>query len=556
MFAHVLDTAKRILSRSPSFQGRAEESDDPTPRDLEPDTDAVMVTTRRGTGVDVPGESTPRSSTRKGRGKRELKALEIEDTPTAAKRRRKSVGTKDQPKQEVGEEDIKATTEAPEPSVAAQNEADIQEQISDTIVVAIPDRTKGQSSSPFQERKTPPSRRGSPKVIIHKRLSPQASAEPSYTKTTPGEDLVPTQETPFHTPVVQPPSSAFATPDTQMERAGSPTPKPSTQSSKRTPRSTRNSARRNKMAEPTSETKDAPMPKFNLPDEIPSSTWGSEQAPIATQDSVSTSTPSAKEMHKRFGSEEPSDLAVPILMNGAPEVPREQGAHIGKVELDDDASDSDEAPDMVTTATAASKARAAAETTSRAHQAQQEKEERRKRQRADRIAEEQAEKRKRDEHKAKKLAKRQAREKRMNRSNSTPPRAPLDVDMSALPALLPDSILEAAGDRRPASPPPVRTGKTAEQLRKEKLNRHIKFLDRGEKPVKDVKKGSLNVSVLAQQNTLLAPKVNRATKNMREHWLKGRQQEKKAKKGLQKGQFKKMERRAVGGGGFLRGGDD
>jgi hypothetical protein len=259
-------------------------------------------------------------------------------------------------------------------------------------------------------------------------------------------------------------------------------------------------------------------------------------------------------VHKRFGSEEPLDVAAPAPVEPAPEVSVEQEAN----ELDDDGSDSDDAPEMVTTATAVSKARATAEETSRAHQAQQEKEQKRKQQRAERLAEEQAEKRKRDEKRARKLAKRQAREDRANGAESISLGAPLDIDMKSLPALLPDSILEAAGDRRSSSPPAARSRKTAEQLRKEKLNRHIKFLEHGEKAVKDRKKGSINVSVLAQKNKLLAPKVNENSKGIREHWLKGRQREKisSGKKGNFK-QFKKMERRAVGGGGgFLRGRDD
>ena len=87
------------------------------------------------------------------------------------------------------------------------------------------------------------------------------------------------------------------------------------------------------------------------------------------------------------------------------------------------------------------------------------------------------------------------------------------------------------------------------------MNRHIKFLERGEKPIKDVKKGKVNVSVLSQRNMLLAPKVNRDTKNIREHWLKGREADRKGRGGRKAMNFKKMERRTAPKG-FLRGGDD
>ncbi|KAF2676687.1 hypothetical protein K458DRAFT_321428 [Lentithecium fluviatile CBS 122367] len=494
-----------------------------------------MVTTRRGAGVDVPGE-TPRSSAKRARGKRELRELEIEGTPTAAKRRRKS-------------------------AAEAQNGAGTEEDVFDAVAVAIPDRTRGKSKSPNNEEREPFSRRGSPKVVIPKKPSSHTSPEGSPTKGALEDDLVPTQETAFHTPGATQASSVYATPAIQLERQGSPTPTTGAKAKKSTPASTRRSARQTKKAESLVETKDV-APTSSLPDEIPSSTWESDQAPIATQVSVPASTPTAKKLHTRFGSEELVDFPSSFEMNmqghalydhhGAPEGLE---ANANEAQFDDSASDSDEAPEVVTAATAASKAKAAAEETSRAHQAQQQKDTRRKQKRAERIAEEQAERRKREEKKARKLAKLQSRESRAKRPASTPPRAPLDVDMSNLPALLPDSILEAVGDRRPPTPPPVRTSKTAEQIQKEKLSRHIKFLERGDKPIKDMTKGSVNVSVLAQQNALLAPKVNRNTTNIREHWLKGRQQEKRGKKAMSKGQFKKMERRAVGGG-FLRGGDE
>ncbi len=96
--------------------------------------------------------------------------------------------------------------------------------------------------------------------------------------------------------------------------------------------------------------------------------------------------------------------------------------------------------------------------------------------------------------------------------------------------LLPDSLLNAIDEQRPPTPPPEKRGKTAEERRKEKLSHHIKFLERSQKPIKDVKKGKLKVAVLAQQNKVLPPKVNRDTRNMREHWLKGRTEKRRGKK--------------------------
>jgi hypothetical protein len=129
----------------------------------------------------------------------------------------------------------------------------------------------------------------------------------------------------------------------------------------------------------------------------------------------------------------------------------------------------------------------------------------------------------------------------------------MDIDVSN--GLLPASLLETIDDQRPPTPPPQRRGKTEEELRKEKLNHHIKFLERVDKPAKDVKKGKLSVAVLAQQNRVLPPKVSRNTKNVREHWLKSREVEKtRGKPGVRFG--KRMERRPHGNRGFLRNGDD
>lgn len=354
------------------------------------------------------------------------------------------------------------------------------------------------------------------------------------------------QDETYHTPNTQQASSVYATPATRRKNDGSPTPK-ARATAEETPAPGKQSAKRNKRLKKANVTpKDESIAESRFPDEIPSSTWESNQAPVTSQDALeepaSSLAPNSKKI--MFGSEEPVEATAPIAL-GEP-----QPSNTTAIE-EDSGSDSDEAPEVVTTASAASKAKAVQEEATRAYQAQQEKEKQKRQERAERIAEEQAEKRKREEKKAKKIAKRLKMEEDAQPSLS---KASLGVDIHNLPALLPDSLLEAAGDRRPATLPPIRRGKTAEELRKEKLNRHTKFLERSEKPVKDVKKGSVNVSVLAKQNVLLAPKANKGTKNIREHWLKGRQAERKRKNGKPVMQFKRMERRATGGG-FLKGDD-
>jgi U3 small nucleolar RNA-associated protein 16 len=503
--------------------------------------------------MDVPAGSTPRGSAKRGREKREL---EHEGTPTATKRRRKSVSIEKLPQDLI--------IKTPVRGVRAPGDEETVDNTLDTIAVTIPDRTKERSESPIGEKNTSSTRHGSPKVIIPKRTSPRTSTETSPTKVVHDEASYLVRENLPETPSASQSSLVFVTPATQMEQGGSLTPKNSAKTKKSSPASNRSSSRHKRIAQGVSGLVDTAAPSVStLPDETIPSTRETNLAPTILPDLASELVPNVNKVHKRFDSEDRAELsesATPNLqghtMHSAFEEREEQKVAINESPLDDDASDSDEAPEMVTAATAASKARATAEETSRAHLAQQEKENRRKQQREDRIAEEQAEKRKRDQRKAKKLAKFQAKEAQAHRRDSTPPRAPLDVDMTSLPALLPASLLETMGDHRPPTPPLVRTGNTAEQVRKEKLNHHIKFLERGEKPIKDLKKGSVNVSVLARQNKLLAPKVNRDTKNIREHWLKGRQQDKSGKKGMPKGRFRKMERKVVGSHRFLRGSDD
>lgn len=597
MLAHVFDAAKRILSRSPSYQGDSEVTDQNIPRSAQADAeDNAMVTTRRGTGTAPSVDSTPASSVRQTRGKRHLE-IEIQQTPTASKRRRKGVSKEDPA---TGEEDEQAQS-----NVEAHADTE-QDEDPDFVTKAMPHRTKNKKTYDSTEFRTPIARRSSPKILI----PTKDSTDEAHESETPSS-----QVDIFYTPAQQ----SFTLPAEEDEREGSLTPRPTAKAAKTTPASGKGSGKRGRPRKnpvPTT-VEDTPV-KPNIPDEtpdeildeIPSSTWNSEQAPlspadhnddseasvisnkvngnpaildennsseelqeqdvasmktdatgeprkdqvenlaslsVAYEDSAPDTAAGPQRRHKRFDSEEPDDV-LETTMHAAPE-------QEAKADDDNYASDSDDAPEMITTSAAVSKAKAAAAEASHARQAQQAKEEKRRQERADRITQEQAEKREREEKRQRKLIKSQAKlERQQQRQASSPPQAPTDLNMRDLPDLLPESILEAAGDRRPPTPPFVRGGKTKGEVRQEKMNRHIKFLDRSEKPIKDLKKGKVNVSVLSQRNELLAPKVNRNTKSIREHWLKGREADRKGS-GKNGRSFKKMERRATPKG-FLRGGDD
>jgi U3 small nucleolar RNA-associated protein 16 len=527
MFAQIFNTARRVLSRSPSVQEAPIESINTpqTSTDSAHSLEVTMVTTRRGT--ETPGQeptSTPRSGSAKRKvGKRELEALE---TPTAAKRQKKTTPNKTTPSK---------TTPKTKAVVEEEPALDSAEDTSDTITVTLPD---GSASS--AEGKLPIRRRSSPKVVVGK-LSPIA-----FTETEGGEEaqevdvLVSTQESVLRTPE-QRSEITYATPTTSKKPDGSPTPR-ARRANERTS-AKKPSARKNKKHVEVEEgLVDVAPSQSSFRDEIPSSTYNSEQALVSSQGAPATPAQS-KKAHLRFGSEELEDEAPATTQAAAPDATPQDD--------DDSASDSDEAPEVVTTTAAASKAKASQQDTARALLAQQEKERAKREAREQRIADEQAEKRKREEKKAKKLAKQAAKQQENAAESDIEPTAAPSIDLAGL---LPTSLLSNISDQRAPTPPFERLGKTEEQLRKEKLSHHIKFLERADKGIKDLKKGRLNVAVLAQQNRVLPPKANRDTRNVREKWMKGRQVKGKKVKG-DKGIGGKVERKGFGKGGFLRGED-
>ncbi|KAH7408580.1 U3 snoRNA associated-domain-containing protein [Phaeosphaeria sp. MPI-PUGE-AT-0046c] len=513
MFNQLYNTAKRILSRSPSYQDRSSELLDtpPTSHHLE----VSMVTTRRGT--ETPGQdssATPQSTGKRKVLKREIEALE---TPTSAKRQKRTT-----PKKKVVEEIQSAQDE--------ENAPETSEDTTDTIAVIAGSRTEDIT----QEGNLPIRRRSSPQVVVDK-LSPpsagiedteEAIAEDAATPTQPAKDKDTEQKT----------ASVITTPTTKSKTRDSPT-----------PRAKRASGRKKQSH---SEVKEAAA-------EIPSSSYESEQ--VVPEEDVSAQ---PKKAHVRFGSEEPEETLENT--NSTLQDHKTYGAHTISqttqpeiADSDDDASDSDEAPEVVTTSAAASKAAATQKDAARAQLAQQEKERQKREAREQRIATEQAEKRKREEKKAKKLAKQLAKQHEADDDDdgavepSIEPATSLSKSIS-LSGLLPTSLLSAIPDQRAPTPPQARLGKSDEELRREKLNRHIKFLERSEKGVKDLKKGKVSVAVLGKQNKVLPPKANRTTRDVRETWLKGRQGDKrKGKNGI----GGKMERRGFGQRGFLRGDD-
>lgn len=95
-----------------------------------------------------------------------------------------------------------------------------------------------------------------------------------------------------------------------------------------------------------------------------------------------------------------------------------------------------------------------------------------------------------------------------------------DSRRPAVPALLPDEILNAAPAARPPTPP-------AEDESTARKPNKLKFLDKVEKAPKDVKMGDVTIRVLDEPSsqkknkTTLPPKASKVGRNSRDNWLKG-----------------------------------
>ncbi|OJK00876.1 hypothetical protein ASPACDRAFT_77758 [Aspergillus aculeatus ATCC 16872] len=90
---------------------------------------------------------------------------------------------------------------------------------------------------------------------------------------------------------------------------------------------------------------------------------------------------------------------------------------------------------------------------------------------------------------------------------------------SALPALLPDDILNAAPDARPPTPP----AEEMEIVRPKPTK--MRFLDKKEKAPKDLQMGDVTIRVLdgdvsrKKSKTALPPKSSKSSQNARQAWL-------------------------------------
>ncbi|RAK97203.1 uncharacterized protein BO80DRAFT_428380 [Aspergillus ibericus CBS 121593] len=285
-------------------------------------------------------------------------------------------------------------------------------------------------------------------------------------------------------------------------------------------------------AEPTEPTqnnkrrKRSSLEAVQEPESKPSSKKSKTTEKSEPKQEEQASAPAAKKKHFRFDSEEP-ELPEVAAMEEATETRQE-------VEDSGDDSDDDEAPETVDNSAQRSMMRLEAKKQERAKQIEEQLK-RDKRKQLDELRKSQAKIAKKKEVKSDDL---------LSESTETlQGTTTQDARRSALPALLPDDILNAAPDVRPPTPPAEE--RTFVQQKPNKL----RFLDKKEKAPKDVRMGDVTIRVLdgdvskKSSKTTLPPKSSKTGRNAKQNWLN---------KSRSTGSLNGMRRTTGGSSGFVR----
>ncbi|OGM45449.1 putative immediate-early protein [Aspergillus bombycis] len=233
----------------------------------------------------------------------------------------------------------------------------------------------------------------------------------------------------------------------------------------------------------------------------------------------------APKKHFRFDSEEPE---VPLDMQIEETAETQQA----KEDSGDDSSD-DEAPEAVDNSAQLSKVRAQAKKMEKAKQLEEELK-REKRRQLDELRKSQAKVSKKKDKPVDDLLSEST--ETLQGSNTQ------DARRSALPALLPDDILNAAPVTRPPTPP-------AEEINiAHKKPTKLKFLEKSERRPKDVKMGDVTIRVLGdipqkRAKSALPPKASKSGRNSKQTWLD---------RSRSTGHVNGLRRTAGGSSGFVR----
>ncbi|KAF9893740.1 hypothetical protein FE257_009910 [Aspergillus nanangensis] len=263
--------------------------------------------------------------------------------------------------------------------------------------------------------------------------------------------------------------------------------------------------------------------------EVENESPAEESEPTEETQSETEEKPTApsNKTHFRFDSEEPE---VP-LDTTREDTQEKQANH----EDEDDSSDDDEAPEAVDNSAQMSKIREDAKRQEEIRQ-REEQVKREKRKKLDEVRKAQAKAMKKKEN----LAEDMQSESTVTLQGSITQ----DARRAALPALLPDEILNATPVARPPTPPAE-----GMDILHRKPNK-LKFLDKTEKRTKDVHMGDVtirvlddNVSYKKKSKVTLPPKASKTGVNSKQNWLN---------KARSTGQINGLRRTTGGSSGFVR----
>ncbi|PYH91359.1 hypothetical protein BO71DRAFT_385814 [Aspergillus ellipticus CBS 707.79] len=257
----------------------------------------------------------------------------------------------------------------------------------------------------------------------------------------------------------------------------------------------------------------------------PESKPSSKKSKTTEQNETKQPEPSAssKTKHFRFDSEEPELPEVAALEDTTETQQEVQNS-------DDDGSD-DEAPETIDNSAQLSKIKMEAKRQERAKQIEEQLK-RDKRKQLDDLRKSQA-----------KLTKKKEADLLSESTETLQGTTTQEARRSALPALLPDDILNAAPDVRPPTPP------AEERNFMHKKPNKLRFLDKKEKAPKDVRMGDVTIRVLddtvskKQNKPALPPKASKTGRSAKQNWLN---------KSRSTGSLNGLRRTAGASSGFVR----
>jgi U3 small nucleolar RNA-associated protein 16 len=258
-------------------------------------------------------------------------------------------------------------------------------------------------------------------------------------------------------------------------------------------------------------------------------------------------TPVVPRTHIRFGSTSPPpQIDAPVIAT----------SQIRLLEEDIEESDDDAAPEDISHSVAQEQAFATQAVASKALHEQKAAKKQRRRKRDKKLKEQVEGSEKRKEKAVTEKENEDGEEDIVEKDGAAmEERKPVDTSkkftLDNIPALLPDELLATEAPIRPPTPPPA----TLRQQHKQIQTPRSSYLSTAPlkipqpKPPKDLTIGTLNVRVVEASNSLLPPRVNENSANIRSNWLRGRS-EIAARSSRKKKSFKdhsRVQRREIGG---------